>query len=69
MSKANKTITQLRAELDELLAWFESDKFVLEEAIGKFEAAEKIARQIETELKQYKNQITVLKKRFDEGGE
>lgn len=66
MSTKNKTIAEKRTELNELLAWFESDEFVLEEAMAKYEAAEGLARDIEAELMEYKNKITVLKKRFDE---
>lgn len=67
MSKtADKTINQKRDELSGLLAWFESDDFTLEAAVEKFEQAEKLAVDIEAELKEQKNKITVLKQRFDE---
>lgn len=65
-TKSNHTIADKRAELSQLLAWFESDDFAVEQAIAKFEAAEKLARDIETELMEYKNKITVLKERFDQ---
>lgn len=66
MSKPSKTIEEMRAELDELLQWFEGDQFALEEAMAKFEQANKLAGAIESELMEYKNAITVLKKRFDQ---
>lgn len=66
-SKNNKTIADKRAELSGLLAWFESDQFVVEEAIDKFKQAEALARDIEQELMEHKNTITVLKQRFDQG--
>ncbi len=66
VSKSNKTIEEMRAELDELLQWFEGDQFVLEQAMAKFEEANKLASTIEAELTEYKNSITVLKKRFDQ---
>lgn len=65
-TKNSKTIAEKRAELAELLAWFEGQDFVLEDAITKFEKAEVLAREIEEELMQYKNKITVLKQRFDQ---
>ena len=65
-TKSNPTIAEKRAELGKLLAWFESDDFAVEEAIAKFETAEKLARDIETELMEYKNKITILKQRFDQ---
>lgn len=67
MSQQNSTITQKRAKLQELLAWFESDDFEVEQAIDKFKQAEMLAQEIETELMEYKNTITVLKQRFDQG--
>lgn len=66
MSKQNKTIEEKRAELDALLAWFEGDDFSLEDAMTKFEQANTLAKEIEAELVDYKNSITVLKKRFDQ---
>lgn len=66
-NKNSKTIADKRAELGELLAWFESDMFVVEEAIEKFKQAEKLALEIESELQEHKNTITVLKQRFDQG--
>lgn len=66
MSKNIKTIAQKRQELNELLAWFDSEDFTVEEAVEKFSEAEKLASEIETELREHKNTITVLKQRFDE---
>lgn len=65
-TKNNTTIADKRAKLAELLAWFESEEFVVEEALAKFEEAEKLASAIEAELLEYKNNITVLKQRFDQ---
>lgn len=69
MSKQNKTIAEMRAELGELLAWFESDEFSVEMASEKFTEAEKLAIDIERELMEAKNTITVLKRRFDEASD
>lgn len=67
MSQKNSTIVEKRAKLQELLVWFESDDFEIEQAIEKFTQAEVLAQEIEKELMEYKNTITVLKQRFDEG--
>ena len=64
--KSNETVAKKIAELSELVAWFESDEFVLEEAVERFKEAEKLADEIETDLSGLKNEITVLKKKFDE---
>lgn len=66
MSVANKTINTRIAELDTLVDWFNSEEFELEEAIDKFKEAEKLAGDIEHDLASLKNEITVLKRKFDE---
>jgi exodeoxyribonuclease VII small subunit len=66
MSKVNeKTVTQKIAELGELVAWFESDEFELEQAITKYKEAEKLADEVEHDLSALKNEVTVLKQKFD----
>lgn len=64
--KSNETVAKKLAKLSELVAWFESDDFVLEEAVERFKDAEKLAGDIEHDLAELKNEITVLKKKFDE---
>jgi exodeoxyribonuclease VII small subunit len=65
MSGTNKTIQQKMDELSELIAWFDSDDFALEEAIDKFKVAEQLSSEIEKDLSSFKNNITVLKQKFD----
>lgn len=65
MSKTSKTVQQKMEELAALVAWFDSEDFALEEAIDKFESAEKLAEEIEQDLNSFKNDITVLKQKFD----
>ena len=64
--QTNKSVSEKMAQLGELVAWFESDEFALEDAIDKFREAEKLAESIENDLKNIKNDINVIKKRFDE---
>lgn len=67
MSKANnQSVSEKMAKLDELVAWFGGDAFVLEEAMAKFKAAEALAKEIEADLNQYKNDINIIARRFDE---
>lgn len=54
------------AELDGMVAWFESESFTLEEAMQHYEKAEVLAKRIETRLAELKNEVTVLKKKFDQ---
>lgn len=68
MSHENKvTIAEKTAMLDNLVAWFDSDDFELEQALDKFSEAEKLAADIEADLLSLKNDIEVVKVRFDVG--
>lgn len=64
--KNNATVAEKTAKLDELVAWFDGDDFELEQAIEKFKEAEKLAEEIEHDLSELKNTITVVKQKFDE---
>ncbi|HRN90328.1 MAG TPA: hypothetical protein PK265_00095 [Candidatus Saccharibacteria bacterium] len=65
MSKTSKTIQEKTAELTDLVAWFDSDEFTLEEALDKFKLAETLASDIEKDLLALKNDIQVVKQKFD----
>lgn len=60
-----KTVSQKMTELSKLVAWFESDDFELEKAIETYAKAEKLAAEIEHDLATLKNEVTVLKEKFD----
>jgi len=66
MSQKTKSVSEKMAELGELVAWFESDEFTIENAMEKFKQAEELAASIENDLKNIKNDINIIKKRFDE---
>ena len=65
MSKTSNTIQEKMTELSQLVAWFDSDDFTLEAAIDKFKAAELLAADIEKDLSALKNDIQVVKQKFD----
>ena len=65
MSGINKTVQEKMTALNELVSWFQSEEFSLEAAVEKFETAEKLAEEIEGDLQKLKNDITVVKQRFD----
>lgn len=48
-----------------MVAWFQGASFKLENAVDKFKAAEKLAEEIEKDLTKLKNDIKVVKKKFD----
>ena len=66
MSLKKPSIEEKTAKLDELVAWFDGDEFELELALDKFKEAEKFAAEIEHDLMEIKNEVNVIKKRFDE---
>lgn len=64
--KNNTTISARMTKLQELLAWFDSDDFSLEKAIDVYNDALVLASGIERDLNELKNDIQILKKKFDE---
>lgn len=66
MSVKNKTIEEKMEELRGLAAWFEGEDFSLSKAAERFEAAAKLAREIEHDLSDMENTVTVLRESFEE---
>jgi len=66
LQKNKLTIAEKTVELDKLVAWFNSSEFVLEQALDKFKDAEKLAEEIENELRELKNNVTIVKEKFSE---
>lgn len=65
MLKSNKTIQEKTIKLTELVAWFDSEDFSLETALDKFKEAEALAAEIEADLLALKNDIQIVKQKFD----
>lgn len=65
MSKNERTIEQKMAELEALLAWFDGDEFSVEESLERYKQAAKLVTEIEHDLDEVKNTITVLAESFD----
>ena len=64
-AKSNESVAEKTARLSELVAWFDSEDFELEKALEKFEEAESLAAEIEKELAMLKNDIEVVKAKFN----
>lgn len=64
MSENNLSVQKKLAQLEELLAWFESDEVTVEAAVEKYEQALQLAKDLELELKKAKNQIEIINKKF-----
>jgi len=60
----NKNLNQKIAELDAKVEWFYSDDFKLEEATENYKKAAELAKEIEVDLKNLKNEIEVLAEDF-----
>jgi exodeoxyribonuclease VII small subunit len=65
MSQTNKSIQEKTSELTKLVAWFDSEDFTIEEALYKYKDAEKLANEIEHDLNSLKNEIDIVKNKFD----
>jgi len=63
--KNKQTVQQKMSDLTELVGWFQGPDFSLEEALEKFTQAEHLAETIEEDLTKLKNDIQVVKRRFD----
>ena len=64
--KTAKTIAEKLAQFERLVAWFDEDDFSLEEALAKYKETESLAEEIEAQLSAVKNEVTVLKQKFDQ---
>ena len=56
-----KNISEKMSQLEEAVTWFNSDDFKLEEVENRYKDAIKLATEIEEDLDNLKNKITVLK--------
>lgn len=66
MSKQEQTdISAKIIKLNQYVEWFEGDDFTLEVSIEKFNEAKKLADEIQADLNDFKNKITVVQKQFD----
>ena len=56
------TTSQLQAQLDEIITWFEGDKVDLDEAVQKYQAGIKLVEQLQERLKTAENVIKKIAK-------
>lgn len=59
-----KSLNQKINELDKKVEWFYSDEFKLEGAVEKYKEAIELAKEIEKDLAELKNEIEVLSEDF-----
>ena len=58
------SLNQKIEKLDGEVEWFYSDEFKLEEATEKYKQAVKLAKEIEKDLNELKNEIEILSEDF-----
>ena len=64
-TKKTKNLQDKIAELGDMVAFFDTDDFDIEQALEKYKAAEKLSEEIREQMSEVKNEINVLKERFD----
>jgi len=66
MTKNNDAVSiqDKLAQLDALVAWFNSDDFRLEEASKKLQEAKALAVTVEHDLERVENEVTIVKQSF-----
>lgn len=62
MTENKQTIEEKIKQLEREVAWFESDEFVLDEAIERYEKLAALSKKIEKELQELENTITHITK-------
>lgn len=64
-TKKTESLQEKITRLGEMVAFFDGDDFDIEQALEKYKAAEKLSEEIREQMSSVKNEITVLKERFD----
>lgn len=62
-----KSINQKMQDLETQIDWFYSDDFSLDEATERYEKAASLAKEIEVDLDNLKNNISIIQKDFTKG--
>ena len=65
MTKTKLTVREKIQQLDTLYEWFMGDDFELDMATARYEEAMTLAKSIEKDLEDLKNEITVIDQKFD----
>lgn len=60
-----RSITQIKAELDEILSWFETGEADVATAVTKYEQGLKALAELEEQLKSAKLKVKRLEQKFD----
>ena len=63
-SQKDNSITEKMQKLENLTAWFSSESFNIDEALVRYKEAQSLAKEIEDDLKNLRNEITILAEDF-----
>lgn len=69
MQEEKLSLTKKIATLDADVEWFYGEDFSLDEAVDRYKKALTLAKEIETDLKDLKNQISLIEQDFTKEGE
>ncbi len=61
MNHMKKSVTELQAELESIIAWFESDEVDIDKAEEQYKYGLELADELKKRLEETKNNITKLK--------
>lgn len=64
MAETKQNLNDKITELDNQVEWFYSDEFQLDKAVEKYKSALSLAKEIEKDLSELKNEIEVLTEDF-----
>jgi len=64
-TKKIETLQEKINRLGEMVAFFDTDDFDIEQALEKYKTAEKLSEEIREQMVDVKNEIAILKERFD----
>ena len=56
----DRSLREQMEQLEEILAWFDSDEFELEAAVERYQQAARVAEQIDQRLTEIKNKVTII---------
>lgn len=57
-----KSFSELQAQLDQIIEWFESDKVDIDEAVDKFKQGQKLIAELNERIAKAELQIKKIKK-------
>ena len=59
------SIVEKMNQFEALIAWFQSEDFEIDKAVDKLAEADRLATEIEQQLSSVKNEIEVIRQKFD----